>query len=136
MFLATLYVVNINAIPHRRANDEFENYGFVSCNPNIPRELNVSHTPNPLVSNTLTTFEVAGRLLIDGPRSFYLNFNIFTDATEYHELSEVVPAKPLGAGELFNLYENFTMPPLSERYKVRVSLNSPGVTLACVNKTI
>ena len=82
--MATLYAVNINALPHRRLNDEFENDGFVSCNPNIFQELNVSFTPNPLVSDTVATFEVAGRLLIDAPRTFYLDVIVNTDTLEIH----------------------------------------------------
>jgi len=136
IYLATLYTVNINALPHRRLNDEFENDDFVSCNPNIFQELNVSFTPNPLVSDTVATFEVAGRLLIDAPRKFNLDIIVNTDTLELHDQSPVEPTKLLKAGDLFNFFENLTMPTLSEHYTIEVSLNSLDVTLACVNKTI
>ena len=131
-----LYVVNINAFPHRRADENFENDGFVSCNPKIPQELNVSYTPNPLVAGVVTTFEVAGRFLIDAPRKFSLHIFIDTDIVEYHDSSDVETAKPIGAGDLFNFYENLTIPTLSEHYKIKVSLDSFDTKLTCANKTV
>ncbi|CAG8545336.1 4856_t:CDS:1 [Paraglomus occultum] len=136
MFLATLYAVSINAFPHRHDDSQYGNYGFVSCESNIPRELDVSYTPNPLVSNVNATFEVAGRLLIDAPTKFFLHIIVYTDILEYHDTSDVEPARHLKAGELFNFYETFTMPTLSEHYKIQVSLDSLDTTLACANATI
>ncbi|CAG8629933.1 13347_t:CDS:2 [Ambispora leptoticha] len=134
MFLATLYVVNINAFPYRR-DDGFENDGFVSCDPRIPQELSVSFTPNPLISNANATFEVAGHFLIDPPRTFNLDIIVSTDTLETHDSSPVVPAKLLEAEDPFDFFETLTMPALSENFMVQVSLNAIDTTLACSNRT-
>ncbi|CAG8575148.1 8699_t:CDS:2 [Paraglomus occultum] len=133
-FLAMLYVVNINALPHRR-DETFENDGFVSCEPNIPPELSVSFTPNPLVSNANATFEVAGSLLIDAPSKFNMDIIVYTDTSEFHDSSPVEPTTLLKAGDKFDFFEDFTMPVLPENYLIQVSLNSLDTTLACSNRT-
>ncbi|CAG8501501.1 9139_t:CDS:1 [Paraglomus brasilianum] len=132
-----LYAININALPHRRDDPfVFPNDDFVSCSGRIPRELNVSFTPDPLVSGAVATFEVAGRLLIDAPRKFSLHIFINQDTGDLHDESDVEPAKLLLAGDPFNFFENITMPTLSEHFQIVVSLDSLDTELACANRTI